>query len=68
MPNAFAYSLNTYLDNKEYKVPFTNVLTYILSCSNKSLSTCNTSYYGSSHFYFPRLLKDKFIKRAVAYS
>ena len=68
IPNDLAYSRSDYTENKEYNVPFTNVLTYIFSCSNKSFSTPKTYSRGSSHFLFPLYLIDKFMNKAVAYS
>ena len=53
IPIALAYSRNVYNENSEYNVPFTKVLTYILSCSNNSFKTGKTSSLGSSHFFLP---------------
>jgi hypothetical protein len=53
MPKAYAYSLIYEIENNEYNVPLTNVRTYILSCSNRSFNTFNTSFLNSTHFYFP---------------
>ena len=77
----FAYYLKETRENKEYKVPFTNVRTYKLSCSNKLFKTSSTfsflkclfSNYQiftlfSSHLVLPAVRSDKFINNAVEYS
>jgi len=66
---SLALIFKLFLVKIEYNVPFTCVLTTILSCSIRSDKTESTRFKSNySHLFFPEILKLRFISKAVIYS